>query len=332
MNIWNYKFEDPQFLWLLIIVPIIVFWYIYKENIRYPEQKIPSLQAFENQKKSLKEIVRHSLIVFRILAIALLIIALARPQSALDKEKITTKGIDIVLAMDISTSMLARDFKPDRLEAAKEVATEFIEGRPNDRIGLVVFAGESFTQCPITSDKKVLINLISKIKTGIIEDGTAIGLGLATSIDRLKDSGGKSKVVIILTDGENNRGFIDPITAAEIAKEFNIRIYTIGVGTRGEAPYPFKTPFGIQIQNVKVDIDEELLQEIASITGTKYFRATDNQKLKDIYAEIDKMEKSKIEVTSFRRHIDKFFPFALIALILITIEILLRNLIFKNYP
>jgi Ca-activated chloride channel family protein len=261
-----------------------------------------------------------------------LTIALARPQSTSTGEQVNTEGIDIVLAYDISGSMLAEDFRPNRIEAAKKVADDFIDGRPNDRVGLVVFAGESFTQCPMTIDHSVLKNLLKEIKSGMIEDGTAIGMGLATAVSRLKESKAKSKVIILLTDGVNNRGFIDPMTAAGIAQSFGIRAYTIGVGTQGMAPYPFQTPFGIQYQNVPVEIDESLLQKIAEQTGGKYFRATDNRKLKAIYEEIDKLEKTKIEVLQFHKHKEEFYSAAMIAGILGLIEVLLSLTVFRKVP
>ena len=235
-----------------------------------------------------------------------------------------------MLTQDISGSMLARDFRPDRLEASKNIATEFISGRPYDRIGLVVFSGESFTQCPLTTDHAVLINLLREIQSGMIEDGTAIGMGLATAVNRIKDSKAKSKVIILLTDGVNNRGEIAPATAADIAKTFGIRVYTIGVGTQGMAPYPVQTPYGIQYQDMPVEIDEGILQEIAQKTGGKYFRATDNDKLIQVYKEIDKLEKSKIDVRQFTRKEERYLIPALIAFILLVFEIVVRNTIFKN--
>lgn len=273
-----------------------------------------------------------SLFVIRLLALALLIIALARPQSHSSKQDVSVTGIDIVLATDISGSMLAEDFKPNRLESAKDVASDFIEGRPNDRIGLVVFSGESFTQCPLTSDHSVLINLFRDVKSGMIDDGTALGDGLATAVDRLRNSKAVSKVVILLTDGVNNMGSLDPMSAAEIAKLYKIRIYTIGVGTMGMAPYPVQTPFGIQYQEMEVNIDEPLLKNIAGLTNGKYFRATNKQKLAGTYKEIDQMEKSKIDVTEFRKKKEEFLPFALLALVLLIAEGTLRNTVFKTIP
>jgi len=332
MNLEQYRFGDPHFFWLFLIIPLLVFWYIYYLNKKLPEQKITTLSPFSSTARSTKEVLRHMLFILRMLAVILIITALARPQKSLDKTKTTSEGIDIVLALDLSSSMLAQDFKPDRLKAAKSVATDFIKGRPNDRIGLVTFAAESYTQCPITTDHSILINLLQDIKSGILEDGTAIGLGLATSIDRLKDSPCKSKVIILLTDGVNNTGFINPLTAAEIAKQFNIRVYTIGVGTIGTAPYPVQTPFGIQYQQMEVQIDEPLLKQIAEMTGAKYFRATNNEKLIAIYNEIDKLEKAKIEVSSYHRFNDKFRYFTVIAFLLIVLESILRYTYFRYFP
>lgn len=282
--------------------------------------------------KTFKQKMRHSLFVLRILAIVFLIIALTRPQTKSSAKDINVEGIDIVLAMDISGSMLAEDFKPNRLEASKEVAMDFIDGRPNDRIGLVLFSSESFTQCPLTSDHARLKSLFGDVKQGMIDDGTAIGDGLATAVNRLRESKAVSKVVILLTDGINNTGAIDPSTAAEIAKLYNIRVYTIGVGTIGKAPYPFETPFGIQYQNVDVKIDEALLKEIAETDNGKYFRATNKKKLEEIYKEIDKLEKSKMEVLEYNHRTEMYFPFALIALILLTFEIIAKYLYLKNIP
>lgn len=275
---------------------------------------------------------RHVLFALEVLAIVLLVVALARPQSSNSWQTYTSEGIDIVLALDVSGSMLARDFTPDRLEAAKEVATKFILERPQDKIGLVIFAGESFTQCPLTTDQAVLVNLLRDVKSGMIEDGTAIGLGLANAVNRLKDSPAKSKVVILLTDGVNNRGAVAPATAAELAKTYGIRVYTIGVGTYGEAPYPVPTPFGVQLQNVPVEIDEEVLQQIAALTGGKYFRATDNDKLKQIYQEIDQLEKSKIEVKHFSKKNEQYFVFGLAGLCLLIVQVLLRYTLLRKIP
>jgi len=274
----------------------------------------------------------HSLYVIRLLAIAILIFALARPQTNLSRQDVTVEGIDLVIALDVSGSMLAMDFKPDRLEASKAIAVEFIDGRPDDRIGLVIFSGETFTQCPITTDHAVLKNLFMDIKSGMIDDGTALGDGLATAVNRLRGSKAISKVIILLTDGINNMGSLDPRSAAEIAKLYGIRIYTIGVGTIGMAPYPVQTPFGMQTQMEEVKIDEPLLKEIAQATDGKYFRATNNEKLRAVYKEIDKMEKSKIDVTEFRKKKEEFLPLVLVAFVLLGIEFLLRYLYLKNIP
>lgn len=323
-------FATPGFLYLLILVPLAVAYYIFRQHKATAAITVPGLNQFESSGRTFRHLLRHLLFAFRMLAVTLLIIVLARPQSASSYQDITSEGIDIVLALDISGSMLARDFKPDRLEASKNVATEFISGRPYDRIGLVVFSGESFTQCPVTTDHAALINLMREMKSGMIEDGTAIGEGLATAVNRIKDSEAKSRVIILLTDGVNNRGIIAPITAAEIAKTFGVRVYTIGVGTMGVAPYPVQTPFGLQFQNVPVEIDEEILKTIASMTDGKYFRATDNEKLVQVYSEIDKMEKSRIDVRQYKVREEKFMMPALIGFILVLLEIVLRNTIFKN--
>jgi Ca-activated chloride channel family protein len=275
---------------------------------------------------------RYILFALKVILLALLIIMLARPQTTNYWEDRTTEGIDIVIALDISSSMLARDFVPNRLEASKDVAISFISGRPNDRMGLVVFSGESFTQCPLTTDHAVLINLFKDIKQGMIEDGTAIGMGLANAVNRLKDSDTKSKVIILLTDGVNNMGAIDPITAAQLAKSFGIRVYTIGVGKNGYAPYPVQTMFGIQYQDMEVKIDEETLKKISEITDGKYFRATNNRKLKQIYKEIDKLEKSKIQVKKFSSKNDEFMPLAQLAVFLLSLIILIRYTIMRNIP
>jgi len=268
----------------------------------------------------------------RMVAVALLIVILARPQSTNSWSNSSTEGIDIMLAMDISGSMLAQDLKPNRLEAAKDVAASFINGRPNDNIGLVVFSAESFTQCPLTTDHTVLLNLFKDIQSGMIQDGTAIGLGLANAVSRIKDSHAKSKVIILLTDGSNNAGEIAPVTAAEIAKTFGVRVYTIGVGTKGMAPYPFQTAFGVQYQNIPVEIDEATLKQIASTTGGQYFRATDNASLKEIYSEIDQMEKTKISVQEYSKKQEEYKNWALLVFALLLVEILLRNTLLRNIP
>ena len=325
----NIEFANAGFLWLLLLIPFFLLWKIRKYKEQYPELKMSSLASVQNI-KSWRSWIRPFLFLLKIGAMIFLIIALARPRESLAEEKITADAIDIVLVMDVSGSMLARDFDPDRLGAAKAVAAEFISNRPFDRIGLVVFAGESFTQCPVTTDSTVLKTMLREIKSGLIQDGTAIGMGLATAISRLKESDSKSKVVILLTDGVNNQGFIDPVTAAETAQQFDVKVYTIGVGTEGEAPYPVKTLFGMQYKYRKVQIDEDLLNKIAEMTGGKYFRATDNQSLKQIYRSIDKLEKTEIEVTKVSRHLERFHPFAWWAVILLLLEILLRHTIFRS--
>lgn len=324
----NITFANPEFFWALCIIPLMVLWYILRQKKLYGSIKVTTVSNFGS---SLFSNLRHSLIVLRCISIVALIIAISRPQTSLSWQDVTTEGIDIVIALDISGSMLAEDFKPNRLEASKQVAMDFISERPYDRIGLVIYAGESFTQCPLTTDHDVLLNLFGDIQNGMIEDGTAIGMGLATAVSRLKDSDAISKVAIVLTDGSNNSGSIPPVTAAEIAKEFGIRVYTVGVGSNGEAPTPYIDPFGRkQYQNVPVRIDEKTLKEIANATDGAYFRATNKDKLEEIYKEIDKLEKSKIEVTEYKKKSEKFWPFALIAAGLLLIEFLLRNLIFKG--
>jgi Ca-activated chloride channel homolog len=324
------KFAEPLFLYLLVIVPAMVAFYVLKQHKTTASLRMPGLQPFSGAGKTFRHYLRHILFGFRTVAITLLIFVLARPQLTDKFQDVSTEGIDIILTLDISGSMLARDFKPDRLEASKDVATEFISGRPYDRIGLVVFSGESFTQCPLTSDHAVLINLMRDVQSGMIEDGTAIGMGLATAVNRIKDSEAKSKVIILLTDGVNNRGEIAPATAAGIAKTYGIRVYTIGVGTQGMAPYPVQTPYGIQYQNMPVEIDEAILKEIAQNTGGKYFRATDNNKLVLVYKEIDKLEKSKIDVKLFSRKEEKYLLPAIIAFCMVILEIIVRNTIFRN--
>jgi len=325
-------FANPEYFYIaLVLVPMIV-WYILKNRTASAGIKLSSIKGFQQTKASYKVITRHSLFVLRCLAILSLVVAIARPQSDDSWDEKSTEGIDIMLALDISSSMLAQDFQPNRIEAAKDIAVRFISGREEDRIGLAIFAAESFTQCPLTDDHATLINLFQEIESGILEDGTAIGMGLSTAVNRLKESKAKSKVIILLTDGENNRGAIDPLTAAEIAKTFGIRVYTIGVGTIGQAPYPFQTPFGIQLQPVEVKIDEPTLKQISEITDGAYFRATDNNKLVEVYKEIDKLEKTKIDVKHFSKVDERYLPFALLAGIILLLEILLRHTIFRRIP
>jgi Ca-activated chloride channel homolog len=329
---WDFEFAYPKLLLLLLVLLPAIAWYLYKLHTVSTVQ-VSTTRPVEGLPVSYKHILRHVLFGLRLLAIAMLVIVLARPQSSNNWENVSTQGIDIVIALDISSSMLARDLKPDRLEASKDVAVEFISGRRNDRIGLVVFSGESFTQCPLTTDHSVLINLFKEIKSGMVEDGTALGVGLANAVKRLKDSEAISKVIILLTDGVNNRGAIDPITAAELAKTFGIRVYTIGVGTMGTADYPQQDMFGrTHYVKMPVEIDEETLQQISDITDGRYFRATDNEKLRQIYSEIDRLEKSKINVKEFSRKEEEFLPFALAALLLLVLEFILKRTVLRSIP
>ena len=328
----NIEFANPGFLYLLVLVPLMAAWYLFRRGKSIPTMQVSSTEVFESTPRSIRHYLYHGMFIFRILAISLLIIAFARPQTSLKRQNVSIEGIDIVLGLDISGSMLAQDLKPDRLEAAKKVSDDFFKGRPNDRIGLVVFAGEAFTQCPLTTDHVIIEEMLDDIKSGIIQDGTAIGDGLATAINRLKESQAISKVIILLTDGQNNAGSIAPLSAAEIAKIYGIRIYTIGVGTIGYAPYPVQTPFGVQYQNIEVKIDEDLLRQVANMTDGKYFRATDNSRLKEVYQEIDQLEKSKIDVTEFRKKHEEFLNLAIFALLLLSLETLSRFTLFRNIP
>jgi Ca-activated chloride channel family protein len=327
------QFAFPNRLWLLLILLPIGVWYFFKLKNFGASLKFSSLEGFGAEKMTFRKFCAFVPWGLNILIIALIIVSLARPQTMSENEKTEKEGIDIVLAMDISGSMEACDFKPNRLEAAKNVASEFIQAREDDRMGIVLFAGESFTQCPLTSDHTTLVNLMSQIKNGIIEDGTAIGLGLANAVARIKDSKAKSKVIILLTDGMNNCGEIEPVTAAEIAAGYGIRVYTIGVGTNGEAPYPMVDAWGRKFyQNVPVEIDESTLSKISQITDGKYFRATGNQALKDIYAQIDKLEKTKMESMTISHVNEKFFPFLILALGLLVLKIILRYTVGRVLP
>ncbi len=326
----NIVFENGWFLWFLLIIPLLLAYYIYRQGKFNAPVKLSTTGFIDGGRKTYRHYLRHLLFTLRLAIIAMVIIIIARPQNVDRWQSSTTEGIDIILALDVSGSMLARDFNPDRLEASKNVATEFISGRPYDRIGLTVFSGESFTQCPLTTDHAVLINLLREVKSGIIEDGTAIGVGLATAINRIKDSDAVSKVIILLTDGVNNMGSIDPMTAAEIAKTFAIRVYTVGVGSMGYADYPVQTPFGMRYQKMQVEIDEALLERIADMTGGEYFRAVDNTSLQKVYDEIDKLEKSRIETREHSRREEVFMPWALAVVILLALELLLRYLFMKN--
>lgn len=329
------QFLNKELFWLLLLLPVAIAWYVFKNKKQTAELKISSLKGFKVTNSWLPKL-KHILFVFRLLALTLLITALARPQSVdVSSKTKTTRGIDIVMAIDVSASMLAKDLSPNRLEALKDVASEFIKGRPNDRIGLVEYAGESYTKTPITSDKAIVLRSLKSIKYNtIIEGGTAIGMGLATSVNRLKDSKAQSKVIILLTDGVNNTGFIDPRTASELAVEYGIKTYTIGLGTNGMAlsPVAIDSRTGrFQYGRIQVEIDEELLKEIADATGGKYFRATNNEKLEEIYEEINKLEKTEIEEFKFYNYEEKYRPLVLLAGLLLLLELLLRFTVFRSF-
>jgi Ca-activated chloride channel family protein len=324
-------FSQPAFFGLLAIVPLLIWWEVRQSGRQQGTVLVSSIRPFAGM-RSWKSVVRPLPFIFRLLGLCALIVALARPQTRYDEQQVTGEGIDIVLCLDISGSMLAQDFSPNRMEAAKNVAAQFIDNRPTDRIGLVIFSGESFTMCPLTTDRSMLKTQLYNVQSGLLEDGTAIGSGLATGVDRLRNSPSKSKVIILLTDGENNGGLIDPNAAKEIAKSVGVRVYTVGMGTEGFAPVPMQTPNGVVMQREKVNIDEKLLTQIANETGGKYYRAKDNESLKSIYTEIDRLEKSKIEVTAIKHYTEQFFPFALAAAILLLLELLLRWTVLKKFP
>lgn len=327
LNYWQHiEFAQPRAFFLLVLPMLLMVWKAWRYNQHYAELRMSTLQGFGESTGGYKGWLKSVLFLLRILTFCLLIVVLARPQSNLKEENITAEGIDLVISLDVSSSMLAEDFQPNRLIAAKTLAADFINNRPNDRVGLVVFAAESFTQCPITTDRLVVLNLLSKIKDGLIEDGTAIGMGLATAVSRLKESEAKSKVVILLTDGINNTGFIDPMTAADAAIEYGIRVYTIGVGTIGKARHP-QSPVPVDVK-----IDEPLLREIAESTGGRYFRATNNESLKQIYDEIDTLEKTKIEVSSIQRESEEFYWILFAAGICLLVEMLLRYTLVRSIP
>lgn len=330
-------FANIEYLFLLILLIPYIIWYIMRHRKIEPTLQVSTTRMYMNTSKSWKVYLLHAPFLLRILSFVMIILVLARPQTTDNWQNSEIEGIDIMMAVDVSTSMLAEDLKPNRLEAAKKVAAEFINGRPNDNIGLTIFAGEAFTQCPLTVDHAVLLNLFNSVKgdiaqRGLIEDGTAVGMGLANAISRLKDSKAKSKVIILLTDGSNNRGDISPLTAAEIAKQFGIRIYTIGVGTNGTAPYPMQTYAGVQYVNVPVEIDEQTLTQIAGTTNGNYFRATSNSKLEQVYKDIDKLEKTKLNVKEFSKREEAFALFGIIAFLSILTELVLRNTILKKIP
>ena len=321
-------FEYPEVMWFFAVPVLLVLLYLYKElKSRNPHMRVSTIAPWKSGGMSVLAVLRHLPFIFRIGALCFIIVALARPRSSTETEKVDTEGIDIVFAIDVSTSMLARDFTPDRISAAKDIAIEFISQRPSDRMGIVVFAGESYTQCPLTTDRATLINLMKEVQTGLIDDGTAIGNGLATAFARMKDSDAKSRVIILITDGVNNMGEVAPLTAAEVAKTYGVRVYTIGVGANGTAPYPMMTPFGVQMQNVQVEIDEDLLKQVADMTGGRYYRATDNTKLAEIYSEINEMEKARTTVDSFPVYKELFPKYAFAALVLLLLELVTRLLI-----
>ncbi len=326
------SFRNPEYLYFLLLLIPIVFWYFYRIRKSEASLQFSSLNLLKGSKKTIRLRLYHLPFILRMLVLTLLIITIARPQSTNQWRKESKEGIDIMLALDISGTMKTEDLKPNRLEAAKLVATEFIQARPNDNIGLVVFSGESFTQCPLTTDHAVLINLFKNIRYGLLEDGTAIGLGLANAVNRIKDSKAKSKVVILLTDGSNNSGDIDPITASEIAQTFGIRVYAIGVGSNKDIQVPIQTPFGVRYQTFKSEFDEKTLQKIAKTTGGQYFRATNTKQLRLIYQEIDKLEKTKISVKEYSNKSEVYYIFALLAFILLFIEIILKNTWLKIEP
>lgn len=330
----SFEFVNPQLFWLLLLLPAIILWYIWKRKKQIATLHISSLKGFKTSNNWLAKL-RPALFILRLISLALIITALARPRNVDESTRVkTTKGIDIVIAIDVSASMLARDLEPNRLEALKSVAARFINARPNDRIGLVEYAGESYTKTPLTSDKSIVLSSLKGIKYNtLIEGGTAIGMGLATSVNRLKDSRAKGKVIILLTDGVNNSGFIDPKIASELAVEFGIKVYTIGLGSNGMAlsPIGIRLDGSFQYGNVQVEIDEKLLKEIATTTGGKYFRATSNTKLAEIYEEINKLEKTDIEETKFKSYDEKFRPIVLLAFGLLLFELLLRYTVFRSF-
>lgn len=325
------RFAQPIFFSGFVLIPFLIYWYSKKHNLQQGTVTVSAISA--KNLSSPKTLLRHLPFLFRLLTLSCIIIALARPQTTNQLQQAEGEGVDIILCIDVSGSMTAQDFEPNRLEAAKKVAADFVSRRQTDRIGIVIFAGESFTQCPLTTDQGVLLSAIENIRNGLLEDGTAIGSGLGTSVDRLRTSKAKSKVVILLTDGENNSGLIDPMTAKEIAKTFAVKVYTIGVGTDGYARQPVQLPTGdIVYQDAKVTIDEKLLTQIANETGGKYFRAKDNNSLSKIYDDIDRLEKSRVELTTLTRYTEKFFPFVIAALVLLFIELLLKFTVFKKFP
>jgi len=327
------EFAYPAFFYALILLPLMIAWYLWRGKRSTATLKLSGFENLDERMGSYRIWFRHILFVFRLLVVGLIIVVLARPQSSNRWEQVTTEGIDIVMCMDVSGSMRAMDFKPNRLEASKNVGIEFVNARQNDRFGLVVFAGESFTQCPMTTDRAVVINFLKDIDFGVIEDGTAIGMGLATAVNRIKESKAKSRVVILLTDGVNNRGDVGPVTAAEIAASYGIRVYTIGVGTQGNTPIPVQDMFGRMVtRNMPVEIDEDVLKKIAETTEGTYFRATNNNKLRDIYQQIDQMEKTRMDVKHFSKKKEEYFPFLLAAMFLLLLELIFRYTVLRTIP
>lgn len=324
------SFAHPLYFGLLLLIPFMIWWQQRNKATDNPAIRLTTLAGITRVKPTWRVRFRPALFGLRVIALIALTVALARPQSSNTTENIDSEGVDIVLSIDVSGSMLAEDLQPNRIEAAKKVALNFVDQRPTDRLGLVIFSGESFTQCPITIDHNVLKEQLSNIKSGMLQDGTAIGMGLATGVDRLRYAKGKSRVLILLTDGVNNTGLIDPMTALEIAKSYKVRVYTIGVGSMGQAPYPVQTPFGIQKQMMPVQIDEPLMRKIATETGGKYYRATNNASLASIYKDIDKLEKTKVEISSYKHYAELFFPFALMAIICLLLEVVLRYTVFRS--
>ena len=330
-------FANSAYLLLMLLVIPCVIWYILKGSRRRASLSVPTISMYDGIRKSWKYYLIHVPFILDMISIVLLSLILARPQTTDRWQDTEIEGIDIMLCVDVSTSMLAEDLKPNRIEAAKQVASEFVNGRPNDNIGLTIFAGEAFTQCPMTVDHSVLLNMFQNVSSdiaakGIIDDGTAIGMGLANAISRLKDSQAKSKVIILLTDGSNNRGEISPMTAAEMAKSFGIRVYTIGVGTNGTAPYPVQGAFGKQYVNMAVEIDENVLRQIAQTASGQYYRATSNSKLKEVYEEIDKLERTKLMVKEFSKNQEEYQPLALLLLLSLMLSILLKQTILRTIP
>ena len=329
----NIEFTYPAFFYAMVLIPLMAAWYIWRGRKGTAPLKLSGFENLDDRVGSSRIWLRHVLALLRMTVVALIIVVLARPQSSNQWEQVTTEGIDIVLCMDVSGSMRAMDFRPNRLEASKNVGIEFVNAREDDRFGLVVFAGESFTQCPMTTDRAVVVNFLKEVDFGVIEDGTAIGMGLATAVNRIKASKAKSKVIILLTDGVNNRGDVGPVTAAEIYAGMGIRVYTIGVGSKGNAPIPVHDIFGRTVtSDMPVEIDEDVLKKIADTTGGTYFRATDNNKLREIYREIDQLEKTRLDVKQFSKKKEEYFPFLLAAMLILLFEIFLRYTIFRTIP